>query len=158
MPKNLIVVESPAKAKTMSKYLGKDFTCLASYGHVRDRLPKQGAVDTENNFGMKYVLIEKNKKHMDAIVKAMKKADSLYLATDPDREGEAISWHLHEILKAEDVLEDKPVHRVEFHEISKTAIQHAIEQPRKVSENLINVQQARRCRENLVRFKRSPLH
>ncbi len=84
----------------MSKYLGKDFTCLASYGHVRDLLPKQGAVDTENDFGMKYVLIEKNKKHVDAIVKAMKKADSLYLATDPDREGEAISWHLHEILKA----------------------------------------------------------
>ena len=145
MPKHLIVVESPAKAKTMSKYLGKDFTCLASYGHVRDLLPKQGAVDTENNFGMKYVLIEKNKKHVDAIVKAMKKADSLYLATDPDREGEAISWHLHEILKAENALDDKPVHRVEFYEITKSAIQHAIEQPRKLSENLINAQQARRA-------------
>jgi len=143
MSKHLIVVESPAKAKTMSKYLGKDFTCLASYGHVRDLLPKQGAVDTENGFGMKYVLIEKNKKHVDAIVKAMKKADSLYLATDPDREGEAISWHLHEILKAEDALNDKPVHRVEFHEITKSAIQHAIEQPRRLSENLINAQQAR---------------
>jgi len=157
MPKHLIVVESPAKAKTMSKYLGKDFTCLASYGHVRDLLPKQGAVDTENNFGMKYVLIEKNKKHMDAIVKAMKKADSLYLATDPDREGEAISWHLHEILKAENVLDDKPVHRVEFHEITKSAIQHAIEQPRKLSENLINAQQARRALDYLVGFNLSPL-
>jgi DNA topoisomerase-1 len=157
MPKNLIVVESPAKAKTMSKYLGKDFTCLASYGHVRDLLPKQGAVDTENNFGMKYVLLEKNKKHVDAIVKAMKKAGALYLATDPDREGEAISWHLHEILKAEDVLDDKPVHRVEFHEITKTAIKHAIEHPRALSENLINAQQARRALDYLVGFNLSPL-
>ncbi len=157
MPKNLIVVESPAKAKTMSKYLGKDFTCLASYGHVRDLLPKQGAVDTENNFGMKYVLLEKNKKHVDAIVKAMKKASALYLATDPDREGEAISWHLYEILKAEDVLDDKPVHRVEFHEITKTAIKHAIESPRALSENLINAQQARRALDYLVGFNLSPL-
>ncbi len=155
--KNLIVVESPAKARTMSKYLGKDFTCLASYGHVRDLLPKQGAVNTESSFEMKYVLIEKNKKHLDAIVKAMKKADALYLATDPDREGEAISWHLHEILKEEDVLKDKPVHRVEFHEITKTAIQHAIEQPRKLSENLINAQQARRALDYLVGFNLSPL-
>jgi DNA topoisomerase-1 len=157
MSKHLIVVESPAKAKTMSKYLGKDFTCLASYGHVRDLIPKQGAVETENDFGMKYQLIEKNKKHMDAIVKAMKKADALYLATDPDREGEAISWHLHEILKEENVLDDKPVHRVEFHEITKTAIQHAIEQPRKLSENLINAQQARRALDYLVGFNLSPL-
>jgi DNA topoisomerase-1 len=157
MSKHLIVVESPAKAKTMSKYLGKDFTCLASYGHVRDLIPKQGAVETENDFGMKYQLIEKNKKHMDAIVKAMKKADALYLATDPDREGEAISWHLHEILKEENVLDDKPVHRVEFHEITKTAIQHAIEQPRQLSENLINAQQARRALDYLVGFNLSPL-
>jgi DNA topoisomerase-1 len=157
MSKHLIVVESPAKAKTMSKYLGKDFTCLASYGHVRDLIPKQGAVETENGFGMKYQLLEKNKKHVDAIVKAMRKADSLYLATDPDREGEAISWHLHEILKDEDVLDDKPVHRVEFHEITKTAIQHAIEQPRQLSENLINAQQARRALDYLVGFNLSPL-
>jgi DNA topoisomerase I len=157
MSKHLIVVESPAKAKTMSKYLGKDFTCLASYGHVRDLIPKQGAVETENGFGMKYQLIEKNKKHVDAIVKAMKKADALYLATDPDREGEAISWHLREILKEEDVLDDKPVHRVEFHEITKTAIQHAIEQPRQLSENLINAQQARRALDYLVGFNLSPL-
>ncbi len=157
MAKHLIVVESPAKAKTMSKYLGKDFTCLASYGHVRDLIPKQGAVDTENGFGMKYQLLEKNKKHVDAIVKAMKKADSLYLATDPDREGEAISWHLHEILKEEDAIDKKPVHRVEFHEITKTAIQHAIEKPRELSENLINAQQARRALDYLVGFNLSPL-
>src|SRR3989344_509830 len=157
MAKHLIVVESPAKAKTMTKYLGKDFTCLASYGHVRDLIPKQGAVETENGFGMKYQLIEKNKKHVDAIVKAMKKADALYLATDPDREGEAISWHLHEILKEADVLDDKPVHRVEFFEITKSAIQHAIQQPRKLSENLINAQQARRALDYLVGFNLSPL-
>ncbi len=157
MSKNLIVVESPAKAKTMSKYLGKDFTCLASYGHVRDLVPKQGAVDTENDFAMKYQLIEKNEKHLDAIVKAMKQADALYLATDPDREGEAISWHLYEILREREALDGKPVHRVEFHEITKTAIQHAIGQPRELSLNLINAQQARRALDYLVGFNLSPL-
>jgi len=157
MSKNLIVVESPAKAKTMTKYLGKDFTCLASYGHVRDLVPKQGAIDVDDTFAMKYQLIEKNKKHVDAIVKAMKKADALYLATDPDREGEAISWHLHEILRAEEVLDSKPVHRVEFHEITKTAIQQAIQHPRELSENLISAQQARRALDYLVGFNLSPL-
>ena len=157
MAKNLIVVESPAKAKTMSKYLGKDFSSLASYGHVRDLIPKQGAVDTDANFAMKYDLIEKNKRHVDAIVKAMKKADALYLATDPDREGEAISWHLYEILKDKGVLDSKPVHRVEFHEITKRAIQEAIEHPRELSESLINAQQARRALDYLVGFNLSPL-
>jgi DNA topoisomerase I len=157
MAKNLIIVESPAKAKTMSKYLGKEFSALASYGHVRDLLPKKGAVDPEHDFAMKYVLIEKNKKHVDAIVKAMKKADALYLATDPDREGEAISWHLYEILKEEGVLKDKPVHRVEFHEITKTAIQRAIQEPRELSTNLVNAQQARRALDYLVGFNLSPL-
>jgi DNA topoisomerase-1 len=157
MSKNLIIVESPAKAKTMSKYLGKEFSALASYGHVRDLLPKKGAVDPEHDFAMKYVLIEKNKKHVDAIIKAMKKADALYLATDPDREGEAISWHLYEILKEEGVLKDKPVHRVEFYEITKTAIQRAIQEPRELSTNLINAQQARRALDYLVGFNLSPL-
>src|SRR3970040_1629314 len=157
MSKNLIVVESPAKAKTMSKYLGKDFTCLAHYGHVRDLVPKQGAVETDNNFDMKYALIEKNKKHVEAIEKAMKKAGALYLATDPDREGEAISWHLYEILKEEGVLKDKPVHRVEFYEITKTAIQRAIQEPRELSTNLVSAQQARRALDYLVGFTMSPL-
>jgi DNA topoisomerase-1 len=157
MSKNLIIVESPAKAKTMSKYLGKDFTCLASYGHVRDLVPKQGAVDTERDFAMKYRLIEKNEKHVDAIVKAMKRADALYLATDPDREGEAISWHLLEILKDKDALDGKDVHRVEFHEITKSAIQQAVQQPRGLSENLVNAQQARRALDYLVGFNLSPL-
>ena len=157
MSKNLIIVESPAKAKTMAKYLGKGFTALASYGHVRDLLPKKGAVDPDNNFAMKYVAIEKNKKHLDAIIKAMKGCDALYLATDPDREGEAISWHLYEILKEEGVLKDKPVHRVEFYEITKTAIQKAMQEPRELSANLIDAQQARRALDYLVGFNLSPL-
>jgi DNA topoisomerase I len=155
--RNLIVVESPAKAKTMSKYLGKEFVALASYGHVRDLVPKQGAVDTENSFAMKYELIEKNKKHVDAIIKAMDSADALYLATDPDREGEAISWHLYEILNANGALDSKPVHRVEFYEITKNAIQLAITKPRELSQNLVNAQQARRALDYLVGFNLSPL-
>ena len=99
MSKNVVIVESPAKCKTIKKYLGKGFEVLASYGHVRDLIPKEGAVDTEHDFAMKYQVIERNAKHVDAIIKALKKADNLYLATDPDREGEAISWHLHELLK-----------------------------------------------------------
>ena len=157
MAKNLIVVESPAKAKTMTKYLGQEFTALASYGHVRDLIPKQGAVDTDNDFAMKFQLIEKNKKHVDAIAKAMKRADTLYLATDPDREGEAISWHLCEILRERGALDGKPVHRVEFYEITKQAIQEAIQHPRDLSSNLINAQQARRALDYLVGFNLSPL-
>ncbi len=157
MPKNLIIVESPAKAKTMSKYLGKGFTALASYGHVRDLVPKKGAVDTDRDFGMKYEVIEKNRKHVDLIIKAMKSADALYLATDPDREGEAISWHLYEILKDEGLIADKPVHRVVFHEITKRAIQKAVAEPRALSENLVNAQQARRALDYLVGFNLSPL-
>ena len=99
MGMNIVVVESPAKAKTIEKYLGKDYKVFASYGHVRDLVPKEGAVDTENGFAMKYAIIEKNEKHVENIAKALKKADSLLLATDPDREGEAISWHLYELLK-----------------------------------------------------------
>jgi len=157
MSKNLVIVESPAKAKTINKYLGKDFTVLASYGHVRDLLPKEGAVDTENDFAMKYQLIEKNSKHMDAICKAMRKAKALYLATDLDREGEAISWHLYEILKEKKLLKDKPSHRVVFHEITKRAINEAIENPRELSQDLVNAQQARRALDYLVGFNLSPL-
>ncbi len=157
MTKNLIIVESPAKAKTMGKYLGKGFTALASYGHVRDLIPKKGAVDTDHDFSMKYEVIEKNRKHIDLIIKAMKKADVLYLATDPDREGEAISWHLYEILKDEGLVADKPVHRVVFHEITKRAIQKAVAEPRALSENLVNAQQARRALDYLVGFNLSPL-
>src|SRR3989338_7749036 len=120
MTHNLVIVESPAKAKTIKKYLGSGFEILASYGHVRDLLPKEGAVDPAKHFAMKYELIAKNEKHVAAIVSAMKKADSLYLATDPDREGEAISWHIYCILKDKKVLSKKPVHRIAFHEITKS--------------------------------------
>src|SRR6202035_4965619 len=99
MADNLVIVESPAKAKTIKKYLGKGFEVLASFGHVRDLVPKEGAVDPDHDFAMKYAIIEKNAKHVDAIVKAFKEADALYLATDPDREGEAIAWNIYEILK-----------------------------------------------------------
>ena len=157
MAKNLVIVESPAKARTIEKYLGNDFEVLASYGHVRDLVPKEGAVDPEHDFKMKYQLIEKNEKHVEKIVKAVKKASAVYLATDPDREGEAISWHVYQVLKERDVLGAKTVHRVVFHEVTKRAIQEAIEQPRKLSEELVNAQQARRALDYLVGFNLSPL-
>jgi DNA topoisomerase I len=157
MGKNLVIVESPAKARTIEKYLGKDFEVLASYGHVRDLVPKEGAVDPEHGFAMKYQLIEKNEKHVDRIAQAIKKADALYLATDPDREGEAISWHVYEVLKDRKLLDSKPVHRVVFHEVTKGAIQEAIAHPRGLSEQLISAQQARRALDYLVGFNLSPL-
>ena len=155
--KNLVIVESPAKAKTIKKYLGPGFEVLASYGHVRDLLPKEGAVDTANHFAMRYENIEKNEKHIAAIVKAITKADALYLATDPDREGEAISWHILELLRQRELIEQKPVHRVVFHEITKTAVQAAIDNPRAISMDLVNAQQARRALDYLVGFNLSPL-
>lgn len=155
--KNLVVVESPAKAKTINKYLGKDFAVVASFGHVRDLLPKEGAVEPEHDFKMHYELIEKNTKHVDEIVKLFKKSDAIYLATDPDREGEAISWHIYEILQGKNLIKDKPIHRVVFHEITKKAIQEAILNPRTISMELVNAQQARRALDYLVGFKLSPL-
>ncbi|HJR70635.1 MAG TPA: DNA topoisomerase I, partial [Gammaproteobacteria bacterium] len=157
MGKNLVIVESPAKARTIEKYLGGDFEVLASYGHVRDLVPKEGAVDPERDFAMKYQLIEKNEKHVDKIVKAAKKATAIYLATDPDREGEAISWHVFEVLKEHKVVDSKKVQRVVFHEVTKRAIQEAIDQPRDLSEQLVNAQQARRALDYLVGFNLSPL-
>lgn len=157
MGKKLVIVESPAKAKTIKKYLGKDVEVLASYGHVRDLLPKEGAVDPANDFAMKYQVIDRNSKHVDAIVKAMKKADELYLATDPDREGEAISWHLLELLKKRGALKNKETHRVVFHEITKQAVNDAVAHPRGLSMDMVNAQQARRALDYLVGFTLSPL-
>lgn len=154
---NLLIVESPAKAKTIKKVLGKNFEVLASYGHVRDLLPKKGAVDPDRQFAMNYQIIEKNAKHVDAIAKALKNADALYLATDPDREGEAISWHVHELLKNRKALKGKEVHRIVFHEITPGAIKEAITHPRQLDENLIDAQQARRALDYLVGFNLSPL-
>ncbi|NLB12497.1 MAG: DNA topoisomerase I, partial [Gammaproteobacteria bacterium] len=157
MPKNLLIVESPAKAKTINKYLGKDFQVLASYGHVRDLVPKEGAVDPERDFAMRYDLIDKNERHVDAIAKAAKGAEALYLATDPDREGEAISWHIGEILKERGLVGDKPLHRVVFTEITPRAIKEAMAAPREVSADMVNAQQARRALDYLVGFNLSPV-
>ena len=157
MSNHLVIVESPAKAKTLEKYLGKDFQVLASYGHVRDLIPKGGAVEPEHGFKMNYEIIEKNRKHVEAIAKALKKSDSLYLATDPDREGEAISWHLYEILNGRGLLDGKPVHRIAFHEITRKAVQEAVANPQKLSNNLVDAQQARRALDYLVGFNLSPL-
>ncbi len=157
MGKPLIIVESPTKARSMSKYLGNDFIALASYGHVRDLMPKERAVLPEENFKMRYQIIERNKKHVDAIVRALKNADALYLATDPDREGEAISWHLYELLKAQNAIGKKPIYRVVFHEVTATAIRAAVNNPRELSTSLIDAQQARRALDYLVGFNLSPL-
>lgn len=154
---NLVIVESPAKAKTIKKYLGKDYEVLASYGHVRDLVPKEGAVDPADHFKMKYQVIERNDKHVKAITAKLKNADALLLATDPDREGEAISWHLYELLKGRKLLKDKTVQRVVFNEITKKAVQDAVAHPRELSMDLVNAQQARRALDYLVGFNLSPL-
>src|ERR1044072_9396912 len=143
MADNLVIVESPAKAKTIKKYLGKDYEVLASYGHVRDLVPKEGAVDPD--------------KHFDAIARALKKSKNLYLATDPDREGAAISWHLRELLEERGDLKGKEVKRVVFYEITKGEVQRAVAEPRDLSLDLVNAQQARRALDYLVGFNLSPL-
>ena len=157
MGHSLVIVESPAKATTIKKYLGPGYDVLASYGHVRDLLPKEGAVDTEHDFEMSYEVIERNAKYVDAITKSAKKADALYLATDLDREGEAISWHIVELLKERKALEGKKVSRVVFHEITPRAIAEAVANPREISTDLVNAQQARRALDYLVGFNLSPL-
>ena len=153
---NLLIVESPSKAKTIGKYLGKGYEVLASYGHVRDLLPKTGAINTDT-FEMQYALIEKNKRHVDEIIRAVKRADNILLATDPDREGEAISWHLYEILKEKKLLNNKQIKRVILEEITQSAITEAIKKPRDLSNDLVNAQQARRALDYLVGFNLSPL-
>jgi len=158
MSSNLVIVESPAKAKTIKKYLGPDFEVLASYGHVRDLIEKEGAVNPDRDFEMKYQLIEKSRPKLEAIQRAMKKADALYLATDPDREGEAISWHLSEILREHGALDGKDLRRVRFYEITKNAVRDAVAQAESgVNENLVNAYKARRALDYLVGFNLSPL-
>jgi len=157
LTRNVVIVESPAKAKTIKKYLGKDFEVMASYGHVRDLVPKEGAVDPTRKFAMRWEIIDKNRKHVDAIARAVKKADALYLSTDPDREGEAISWHLYELLKDSGALDGKSVHRSVFYEITRNAVQEAVEQPREISQELVKAYLARRALDYLVGFNLSPL-
>ncbi len=154
---HLLIVESPSKAKTLKKYLGPGFEVLASYGHVRDLLPKTGSVDTDHEFAMKYEVIERNAKHVEAIARAVKKADEVLIATDPDREGEAIAWHLAEILRERKLLTKKPLKRVVFHEITERAVKEAIAHPRDIAMELVNAQQARRALDYLVGFNLSPL-
>ena len=145
MAKSLVIVESPAKARTIEKYLGKNFKVMASYGHVRDLIPKEGAVDPDHDFSMQYQEIEKNSRHVDSLAKAARYCDHIYLAPDPDREGEAIAWHVSHLLSERGVVKDKPIDRVVFHQITKGAILDAIEHPRKISMELVNAQQARRA-------------
>ena len=157
MAKHLVIVESPAKAKTIEKYLGKDFKVLASYGHVRDLVPKEGAVETDNGFKMNYTPVERNQKHIASIKKELKLAESLYLATDPDREGEAISWHLYELLREANCMKNKRAFRVAFYEITRQAVTEAVQNPREITMDLVNAQQARRALDYLVGFNLSPL-
>ncbi len=154
MSKNLVIVESPAKAKTIEGYLGKGFTVKSSIGHIRD-LPKKGgmAIDIENGFKPKYVISEDKTKVVNELKSEVKKADTIWLATDEDREGEAIAWHLTEALG----LDKKDTKRIVFHEITKKAITRAVENPRALDQNLINAQQARRILDRLVGFELSPI-
>jgi DNA topoisomerase-1 len=157
MSKNLLIVESPAKAKTIQKYLGNEYQVLASYGHVRDLPARKGSVNPDKHFSMTYQPIEKNARHIETIAKALKNSEALLLATDPDREGEAISWHIYELMKERKLLKDKPVHRIFFNEITKSAIKDALNNPRTISMDLVNAQQARRALDYLVGFNLSPL-
>ncbi len=157
MSKKLLIVESPAKAKTINKYLGNNYIVIASFGHVRDLPKKNGSIDVDKNFAPKYQIIAKNKKHVDAIIANAKSCDHIYLATDPDREGEAIAWHIAEILSKQKTLSDIPVERVVFHEITETAIKKAVNTPRKLDKDLIDAQQARLTLDYLMGFNISPL-
>src|SRR5947199_9052353 len=157
MAKALVIVESPAKAKTINKYLGKQYVVKASLGHIKD-LPKRDlAVDVENGFRPNYVVIEGKKKLMQELRDAAKKVDSIYLAADPDREGEAICWHLQEELKPKKNAEGPKFLRLMFNEITKASIQKSLEKPTLVNLNLVNAQQARRVLDRLVGYKISPL-
>jgi len=154
----VVVVESPAKAKTINKYLGSNYTVLASYGHVRDLPPKDGSVLPEEDFDMKWEIASDSKKHIRAIVDALKDDNELILATDPDREGEAISWHLTEALIAKKAIKkDTPVSRVVFNAITKTAVTEAMKNPRQVDVPLVDAYLARRALDYLVGFKLSPV-
>jgi DNA topoisomerase-1 len=154
----VVVVESPAKAKTINKYLGPNYTVLASYGHVRDLPPKDGSVDTAADFEMKWEVGNDSKKHVKAIADALKEDNELILATDPDREGEAISWHLQEALtKRKSIKKDTPVSRVVFNAITKTAVTEAMKNPRQVDQPLVEAYLARRALDYLVGFNLSPV-
>ena len=154
---NIVVVESPAKAKTINEYLGSDFKVIASYGHVRDLPSKTGSVNPDNNFSMIWEAAVQSKKHMADIAESLKNSNHLYLATDPDREGEAISWHIVEILKDRKLLDKVQIHRVVFHKITKKAIKDAIAHPKELNKDLIEAYLARRALDYLFGFTLSPI-
>ncbi len=154
---NLVIVESPAKAKTIGKYLGPDYEVLASFGHVRDLVNKDGSVLPDEDFAMKWELGERSAKHVNDIKRALKNADAIWLAPDPDREGEAIAWHIQELLGDAKLLEGKAVHRVTFNQITKAAVQEAFENARGLDQPLINAYLARRALDYLVGFNLSPV-
>ncbi|MBM6837264.1 DNA topoisomerase I, partial [Clostridium saudiense] len=153
MGQKLVIVESPAKAKTIGKYLGKNYIVEASMGHVRDLPKSKLGVDIEDNFTPKYITIRGKGELLDKLKKSAKKADKIYLATDPDREGEAISWHLANILK----ISPEESCRIVFNEITKTAVKSSIKEARAIDQNLVDAQQARRILDRLVGYEISPI-
>ena len=152
----LVLVESPAKAKTINKYLGPDFDVMATIGHIRN-LPNKNGVNPDNNFQMEWELIDRGNKFLKDIKASLKSANKLILATDPDREGEAISWHVLELLNDKKIKVDIPVERVVFHEITKNSVLEAINNPRKLDQELINASLARNALDYLIGFKLSPV-
>lgn len=158
MKNNIIIVESPAKAKTINRYLGKGFTVLASFGHIRDLPSKNGSVRPDEGFAMTWEVDERAQKHIADIIKAVQGADALYLATDPDREGEAIAWHVQQVLMDKGAVpSNMPIKRIVFHEITKSAIRHALEHPRAINQELVHAYLARRALDYLVGFTLSPV-
>ena len=154
---NLLIVESPSKAKTIEKYLGNGWRVIASVGHVRDLVPESGSVDVKNDFQPKWQIMPGKEKQLKLIIDELKKADNIYLASDPDREGEAIAWHINDILNARNVLKGKNVYRVAFHEITKNAIMEALKNPREIDINLVDAYLVRRILDYLIGFGISPL-
>ena len=154
---NLLIVESPSKAKTIEKYLGNGWRVVASVGHVRDLVPESGSVDIQKDFAPKWQIMPGKEKQLKLIIDELKKADAVYLASDPDREGEAIAWHINDILNARKVLNGKPVYRVAFHEITKNAVMDALKKPREIDSNLVDAYLVRRILDYLIGFGISPL-
>jgi len=156
--RNLVIVESPAKAKTIAKYLGKDYSVIASFGHIRDLPSKDGSVEPDKDFAMHYQVSSKSTKHVSEIAKLAKNSDKIILAPDPDREGESIAWHIVEVLKEKKIINSKtPIERVVFNAITKSSVVEAIKKPRQINEDLVNAQQARRALDYLVGFNLSPI-
>ncbi|MGA8396622.1 MAG: toprim domain-containing protein, partial [Pseudolabrys sp.] len=154
---NIVVVESPSKAKTINKYLGSGYEVLASFGHIRDLPPKDGSVDPNNDFHMLWEVDPQSQKRINDIAHALKDADKLILATDPDREGEAISWHVLEVLKEKKALKDHKIERVVFNAITKQAVTEAMRHPRQIDSALVDAYLARRALDYLVGFTLSPV-